>query len=215
MWWSKLYVLVSALFLQCTPTVVLSKKIDFRLDDLFAAVATDDPAVVRQTIVSYGADINQKGPGGQTPLINAILTGKANAVKVLLELGADYTIPEKDGYTVFHAAAFQGRAEIVHLLAQHTDENGQTPIQDRFLLERHKDGFIPMHRACWGRETRHSNTVQAFLALGVPHDAPALNGITCAIMTKNQATQAILQQAEAEAKAKDETNDSGTSQEEL
>ena len=52
----------------------------------------------------------------QTPLLAAVLAGQTEIVKQLLETGVDVTIPEKDGYTVMHAAAFQGRAEVVKLL---------------------------------------------------------------------------------------------------
>jgi hypothetical protein len=30
----------------------------------------------------------------------------------------------------------------------------------------HVDGFIPMHRACWGDEQRHTDTVRVFLEAG-------------------------------------------------
>ena len=40
------------------------------------------------------------------------LGGHLDAAKALLELGADVTVPEKDGYTPMHGAGFQGRAEI-------------------------------------------------------------------------------------------------------
>ena len=43
--------------------------------------------------------INELGPGGQTPLMHAVLSGKIQAVKYLLKQGADVTIGEKDGYT--------------------------------------------------------------------------------------------------------------------
>ncbi len=59
------------------------------------------------------------GPEGQTPLMHAVLMGKAGAVKYLLENGADTTIGEKDGYTPLHAAGFQGRAKVAELLIAH------------------------------------------------------------------------------------------------
>ena len=59
-------------------------------------------------LISNGQDINQRGPGGQTPLMNAVLSGQTEVVKALLELGADHKIPEKDGYTPMHGAGFQG-----------------------------------------------------------------------------------------------------------
>ena len=68
-------------------------------------VAADDPSAIEKALER--ADINTRGPGGQTPLMNAVLSGKLNAVKVLLSLGADTSIGEKDGYTPMHGAGFQ------------------------------------------------------------------------------------------------------------
>ena len=39
--------------------------------------------------------------------MNAVLSGKLRAVKVLLSKGADTSIGEKDGYTPMHGAGFQ------------------------------------------------------------------------------------------------------------
>jgi ankyrin repeat protein len=40
---------------------------------------------------------NERGPGGQTPLMNAVLTGKEKVVELLLSMNVDTTIGEKDG----------------------------------------------------------------------------------------------------------------------
>ena len=71
--------------------------------------------------------------------------------------GVDVTIGEKDGYTPMHGAGFQGRAEIGQLLISH----GVNP------REKHSDGFEPIQRACWGHESRHTQTVKMFLENGV------------------------------------------------
>ena len=54
--------------------------------------------------------------GRQSPLLTATLLGHHRIVRLLLERGADPMIPEKDGYTVWHAAAFQGRTEVLRVL---------------------------------------------------------------------------------------------------
>ena len=64
-------------------------------------------------LVAAGHDINERMPGSlQSPLMAACLGGHLDSAKALLELGADVTVPEKDGYTPMHGAGFQGRAEI-------------------------------------------------------------------------------------------------------
>jgi ankyrin repeat protein len=98
--------------------------------DIHAAVRDDSPDKIKAAL-DAGADINLVGPGGQTPLMHAVLSGKAAAVKFLLERGADVTIGEKDGYTPMHGAGFQGRAEIAKLLIEH----GLDPN------DRHSDGY--------------------------------------------------------------------------
>ena len=73
-----------------------------------AAARSSDVATLKE--IYKGSNlINIPEPGsGQTPLMAAILSGQTKAVKVLLlELNADPTIPEKDGYTPPHGAGFQ------------------------------------------------------------------------------------------------------------
>merc|ERR1739838_88517 len=64
-------------------------------------------------------NVNVIGPGGQTPLMMSVLGGHYKLVKELLEMKADTSIPEKDGYTPMHGAGFQGRAEIAQMLINH------------------------------------------------------------------------------------------------
>ena len=152
---------------------------------LVEAVRADDPTAIERAITSLGADIDLQGGGGQTPLVHAVLSGKVQAVKTLLKLGANVDIPEKDGYTVAHAAGFQGRAEILKILAAHQEKKID-------IMQPHADGYYPLHRACWGREQRHADTVQAFLELGVPPTLQAANGKDCLAMTNNPATHSLL-----------------------
>jgi len=109
--------------------------------------------------INDGANLNAKNEGGQTPVMAATLVGQTEIVKYLLtELldKIDLTIGEKDGYTPMHGAAFQGRAEIASLLIK----AGLNPS------DQHSDGWTPIHRACWGRENRHTETVKVFLNEG-------------------------------------------------
>jgi ankyrin repeat protein len=148
----------------------------------FEGVQKDDEALIRQAFDETPSLIESVGVGGQTPLLHAVLTGKLEAVRTLLELGADMSSTEKDGYNVLHASGFQGRAEILKVLLQ----KGLNP------LDQHKDGYYPLHRACWGRERRHAETVKVFLESGVPPDLAAANGKTCREMTSNEGTIALI-----------------------
>eukprot|EP00009_Paramoeba_aestuarina_P007528 CAMPEP_0201524030 /NCGR_PEP_ID=MMETSP0161_2-20130828/21071_1 /ASSEMBLY_ACC=CAM_ASM_000251 /TAXON_ID=180227 /ORGANISM="Neoparamoeba aestuarina, Strain SoJaBio B1-5/56/2" /LENGTH=180 /DNA_ID=CAMNT_0047923289 /DNA_START=93 /DNA_END=635 /DNA_ORIENTATION=+ len=100
--------------------------------------------------------IDQIGQQGQTPLMHAVLQGNVECVKVLLELGANPEIGEKDGYTPMHGAGFQGRAEVAKLLIN----KGLDPDPV------HEDGYTPLARACWGNEQRHTDTAKVLLEAG-------------------------------------------------
>ncbi len=77
-----------------------------------------------------------------------------------------------------HGAGFQGGAKLFIEYGIHT-------------LDVHSDGYIPMHRACWGQEDRHTDTVRVFLEAGVPVRNKAENGKACWQMTKNKETKKL------------------------
>lgn len=115
-------------------------------------------------------------------------------MRTLLDNGADPSIPENSGFTIMHGAAFRGRAVLVRLLAKHGAETNTL----------HKDGFAPLHRACWGNEPDDTETVRALLELGVPANTPAspdckhqeLCGLTPVAMARkhgNEETAALLE----------------------
>ncbi len=53
--------------------------------------------------------------------------------------------------------------------------------------------YTPLHRACWGAEPRHTETVAVLLEAGVPHDQRGPDGGTPADMSRgNQATRRLL-----------------------
>ena len=151
---SRMLVLHCILLIFSVPLLVLSKPID----EVFAAIRggkeKDVKRILEENVDSLASFINQQDPSsGQTPLMMAVLMGKEEVVRLLLkEPAVDASIPEKDGYTPFHGAGFQGRASIARMLIK--DSRGLDPS------DRHKDGFQPIHRACWGGEARHAETVK-------------------------------------------------------
>jgi ankyrin repeat protein len=113
----------------------------------------------------------------------ATLAGAPAAVKLLLAEGADAAVAENDGYNPPHGAGFQGRAEVLRELVK----------AGVGIHNKHKDGFYPIHRACWGMDARHTDTVKAFIEAGEPHDLAADNGQTCRDMTRNEGTRRMLE----------------------
>merc|ERR1711971_184075 len=146
--------------------------------DILRAVSSNDvsevESIIDQSRDNLGSFINTREAGsGQTPLMKSILMGHTDMVRMLLMLPeVDVSLGEKDGYTAFHGAGFQGRAEIAKLLL----EDSRNIDPNSF----HEDGFAPLHRACWGREQRHVDTIKVLVDSGkVKWNMKTKNGKTC------------------------------------
>ena len=84
--------------------------------DLHTAILSDNLDAVKQHI-AVGSNLNEKDPfGGSSPLITAALFDKRDAVKLLLDAGADINFQNNDGSTALISAAFFGRPEVVEML---------------------------------------------------------------------------------------------------
>ena len=96
---------------------------------LHLAALSGDTAIIRAlTRAGAAADINRAEPGfGQTPLMIAAGRGRANAVRVLLRLGADWRLTGKTMDPMASAAQDrQAKARRNAVLAKMRDEQGQT-----------------------------------------------------------------------------------------
>lgn len=167
-------------------------------DKLFMSAIRNDVESVAKAI-EEGANPNYQAPGSlQTPLMAAILRGQKDVVEYFLSRTdlVDVSIPEKDGYTPAHGAAFQGRPEIMSLLI-----TAGINVNDDF----HADGYAPLHRACWGAEGRHAETVRVLRdEAGVDLNmASRTNGATCREMTKNQQILDLISETESAADEKE------------
>jgi len=147
-------------------------------------VYMDNIEAVRSAIEN-GADVNHRGEGGQTPVMQAVLRGQYEMVQMLLGLNPkpDLTIGEENGYTPMHGAAFQGRPSIIRLLLA----EGLNPS------DRHKDGYTPLHRTCWGKDPRHTEAARVLIEEA--HVSPnelGQDGKAPLSMTKNKLTEELL-----------------------
>ncbi|WP_141699462.1 ankyrin repeat domain-containing protein [Candidatus Marithrix sp. Canyon 246] len=70
---------------------------------LLDSLIRDDKAGVSETL-NYGADINESGVNGITPLIYSVIQLNQPAVAALLKLGANPNIKQDDGYNALTAA---------------------------------------------------------------------------------------------------------------
>lgn len=69
-----------------------------------------------ELLLSKGADVNVKGPSGDTPLYIAVAVHEKNVVELLLAEGADVNAKTLRGETALHRAALEGHKEIAELL---------------------------------------------------------------------------------------------------
>jgi len=172
-------ILIVSFLLASKWTSTLAGTNDPYFKELSEAVSEEDTQAIDR-VLKKGANINsQSAKGEQTVLMQAVLHGKERSVAHLLKKGADASIPEKQGYTPMHGAAFQGRREIAKILHEH----------GLSLRGKHEDGNEPIHRACWGKEGRHTSTVKFFLQNGVPVEDIFYQ---CMERSKNENTKKML-----------------------
>ncbi|KAH9246602.1 hypothetical protein BASA81_015869 [Batrachochytrium salamandrivorans] len=104
----------------------------------------------------HGANIDVLQPSNkQTPFMTSALKGNVKMMAKLLELGADPNKGEENGYTAFHGAGFQGHADVARFLCRQ--------VKQLDANEMHKDGYRPIHRACWGKEARFGEFVKVLI----------------------------------------------------
>ncbi|MDE0200553.1 MAG: ankyrin repeat domain-containing protein [Caldilineaceae bacterium] len=98
---------------------------------LFAAIESDNAAMVR-LLVEAGADVNAaEGFGGNTPLHEAVEEGNAEIVQILVDAGADI---EAEGFmdqTPLSLAAEEGASEIMQILLGQGADNGTQEGEDK------------------------------------------------------------------------------------
>lgn len=141
--------------------------------------------------ISEGADVNAKIPGsGQTCLMVASLVGNTEIVRYLLEnTDADKNIGENMGYIPVDGAAFQGQPDVMKLLLE-------AGMDGSYF---HEDGFTPLHRACWGGEDGHVDTIRVLLEHGVDINIKAKGpgerkGQTCMEMQQYEPIKEFLEE---------------------
>ncbi len=110
--------------------------------DIRTASRTGDVKAIQEQLAA-GADINSRTPiGNATPLVIAALHGRTAAAALLIEKGADLTIPDEEGSTPLLISSFFGHRDILKLLLEKGAE----------VNAKNKDGSTPLDTvsAEWG-----------------------------------------------------------------
>ncbi len=105
-----------------------------------AARAGDLDAIERHMAGGLAVDARDPERGG-TPLMWAAVTGRAEAIELLIRRGADVNAVDRDGGTALHAAAFLGHEKAVDVLIRNgakvnaANSRGETPLDGASLDE--------------------------------------------------------------------------------
>jgi ankyrin repeat protein len=104
------------------------------LADLAHAVEADDPA--RVAAAATPDVVNAAARGGATAVQLAVRRGRLDALRALLDSGADPALADENGYTALHyAAAADGPAALDLLLKRGGDPDQSNPQTGERLLE--------------------------------------------------------------------------------
>ena len=133
---------------------------------LHAAIAADCSEEIIQEIIDHGAEINAVNKRGRTALLLSCFYRQMDSVKVLLEVGADPTISDEEGFSCLQAAV-DGRCSKNTLQA--LMENGAQ------IDAKRKDGTNALLRAC---RTGQSESVLFLLEAGVDVNIVNFDGNT-------------------------------------
>ena len=108
---------------------------------IWAAASAGDLGAIKRHLAS-GAKVDGLDPErGGTPLLWAAVTGKAEAIELLIQRGANVNAVDRDGGTALHAAAFLGHEKAVETLLQNgakvnaANSRGETPLDGAVVDE--------------------------------------------------------------------------------
>lgn len=160
-----------------------------------ATLSLDEKTARVVALLANGADpdevanvSNPHNPGHSAVLI-AARDGMTDIVKALLEAGADIRLA--DHFMLAHAAhkaAYNGHADVMRLLAGHSDFGTIADIQGPF------NGYTALHDAAWHG---HEETVGVLLDAGVQRDLVGYDGRTAAELARHNGHDGIATLIEA------------------
>jgi cytohesin len=138
-------------------------------------------------LLSQGADVNQKLPGGGTLLHDAALKGHAQVAEILIAKGADVNARNATGGTPLHDAALSGQKNAARVLLDHGADPNATDTDS---------GATPLHMAAgWNR----ASVVELLLERGAQQNRKTKAGKTAWELAKDAGAEGVLKLLKAPA----------------
>ncbi|KAL3922430.1 MAG: hypothetical protein SGPRY_004561 [Prymnesium sp.] len=121
---------------------------------------------LKELLSSGEHSVDARGLHNFTPLICAACGGHVDAIKLLVDAGADLTATDVNGSTALHRAAFHGKEQAIYLLL---DLGASLEATDRY-------GRTPLHAAADNGQVEAANALLKRGASTYSKDGPLLDG---------------------------------------
>ncbi|KAI4264838.1 MAG: hypothetical protein L6R42_000084 [Xanthoria sp. 1 TBL-2021] len=148
----------------------------------------------------FNAYLNHRNELGKTALYDSIRSATGHpeleVFRLLLDRGADYTIPKKHDVSPLHAAAYHGNVTVVSTLLSHSSKKDSPEDFQALINARNDEGKTPLHDAC---EKGRQRVTKLLMDFGADYTLADDNGRTalhwCVPRDQIKTMQVLLDEA--------------------
>lgn len=153
------------------------------------------------SLSSFTAFLNHRNDKGRTALYYTIRAARSNPememLELLLQRGADYTLPNRYNVTPLHTAAYHGHVGVVQMLLSHSSKDNPERFK-AFINARNNWGKTALHDSC---EKGRPKVTKLLMDYGIDFTLEDKKGQTalhcCVPRDQVKTMRALLEQASA------------------